>query len=125
MSGSTSVDNNSAPNGAGIITIDGGKNILNTVTLSNNAVVSDNQAGQYGGGILLQFGKLTITDEAQVTRNTAGKGGGGVYGNGDNVSLSLAKTAKLSGNTAPENPDTNFNIEGTSTSSDAKAGKTK
>jgi predicted outer membrane repeat protein len=104
--------NSAGLNGGGVIVLNDGENI-GRVTMSGSAAVRGNTS-QLGGGIMLQ-GELDMSDNAMITGNTATEGGGGVYGNGDDVELSWDKDMvileHITGNTAPEYPDTNFTFD--------------
>jgi hypothetical protein len=81
------------------------------ITMSDSTVVSGNTA-QAGGGVMVSSSTLAIFDNATITGNTATEAGGGVVGIGDKPQLrwgeDLVITDLITGNTAPEDPDTNF-----------------
>jgi hypothetical protein len=110
--GNAKISGNSAGNaGGGIITFPDEKNgYIPQITMQENAGVKGNSA-KIGGGILLNEGTLTMNDTSQITDNTASDTGGGLFGVGETVNVNRERSAVLSGNTAPEFPDSNFDFD--------------
>jgi hypothetical protein len=103
MRGNSTISNNRSPNfGGGVMVYDED----GLIEMFDNAVITGNTAS-IGAGVAL-VGTLDMNDAAQITNNSAVRAGGGVYGEGDTASISVAKTAVLSNNRAPQYPDTNF-----------------
>jgi hypothetical protein len=75
LNGTSSITNNTAPNGGGIL------NLFGTVTLNNSGSITGNTAGSVGGGIYNLFGTVTLNNSGSITGNTAGTDGGGIYNN--------------------------------------------
>lgn len=74
ISGNTT---NGESNGGGVYADGSGE----MFTMSGNAKISGNKAGQNGGGVYITTNntKLTMSDDAEISNNTAYKDGGGVY----------------------------------------------
>jgi hypothetical protein len=110
MSDNAAVSGNSAALSGGGIIVSNDEGQLGEVTMSGSAAVRGNTSQAGGGGILLQ-GILDLNDKAAITGNTAAAGGG-VWGAGDDSGVRWDKgkalTDYITGNTAPEYPDTNF-----------------
>lgn len=94
------VAGNSAEKGGGIYA-DASCNIY----IKNGATVTENYAGQYGGGIYLAGSKtdkntLVSMDNGSVDDNSAYKGGGGIYSWVDNTAIYLENCSTVSYNEA-------------------------
>lgn len=63
-----------------------------------NSVISNNTAGENGGGIYINGGTLSLESGAAIRENTAKENGGGIYIR--NGSLNLKSGAAISNNTA-------------------------
>jgi predicted outer membrane repeat protein len=70
----STVISNVSNNFAGGIGIDGNS----TLFISQDSDISDNEAGEYGGGLGIYTGTVTI-NKAIIQENTAGLSGGGIY----------------------------------------------
>jgi uncharacterized repeat protein (TIGR02543 family) len=69
-----------------------------TVTMSDNAEISNNTGSSYGGGVCLRNSTLTMNGNAAIKNNTVIDGGGGVYiGEGSTFTMN---GGEISGNTA-------------------------
>ncbi len=62
--------------------------IDNKSCIIKKSVISDNTAGESGGGIYINGGTLSIESGTAIRENTAGENGGGIYINGGEAGLS-------------------------------------
>ncbi|GMO55476.1 MAG: hypothetical protein Ta2G_14670 [Termitinemataceae bacterium] len=88
--------NNATSGGGGIVT-NWKDSVKPTINLLANALISENRAGDYGGGIGLNNTDVTING-ATISNNTSTKDGGGLR-LGPNTTVTLSN-GTISGNTA-------------------------
>jgi hypothetical protein len=72
------IDGNQAPNGGGIVALNGGSGNPGTLTILQSTI-SNNRADNFGGGINFSNTALTVIRDSTISMNVAGQGGGGMY----------------------------------------------
>jgi hypothetical protein len=87
----------SSRHGGGGVSVDSPSSVF---TMSGTAVISDNTAVSYGGGVNVGWGATFIMEGGTISSNTAGEGGGVfAYQGNSNITRFTMEGGTISGNT--------------------------